>query len=614
VIRALTTVVLACALSGCGPRHTQVTVDNRVEVEIRIAPPPDKLPFDPRGARLLAANRQLSALLGHGLKFDIDAALAAEWKTDFDRQLLEAVEGLLRLFTVLKEKDADEFERTAHALARVECRYSVLVDDARAKFQGDTLLIEQPAHPQKLIDTYAVMRAFGDRDLAWLDARFERVAPQSVAMSDAAAYFHYLSDRRLSYDWSRRHPAARAQSKSERAASDPMGDAIWRIAALYPRLGSSDAALKAEVSQWMFERLPWLTTQYRVGAENLPPVNSNTAMRQGERALCDWLERELPRASAQERKGVLRNLFPADDPIVCPNVDRFAFGLREADAWLKAGKPTEGGKSAEAELMDSIVCPTLRDVDREPVRRVGCNPSWFLFVLGDAVARKRLAAALDARDPELTEQLLASLRYLHSRSENAIALLRLLDPRRPALCAALRALAEVFVREPPKGTDELTTELWRAHPELRGELVYVFARTKSDYFWQKFTTEYAAIQKVELARFLDHGPFALKRLPTMWQALGKGYSRVEPVVERFSLLLPDASEPDASDTLRALTTLVSRLCDERSKAELDTLHRALDARAKSRPAERTALSVLLRDTAPSGCATRKKSSSDEPED
>jgi hypothetical protein len=365
----------------------------------------------------------------------------------------------------------------------------------------------------------------------------------------------------------------------------------------------------------MLQHLGWVSSQYAGSQKDLPPVNSDTPMRRGERALCDWLERELPRMSAEDRLRALESLFPWEGPIVCANIDRFEFGLREADAWLKAGKPTGGGSTPEVKLMDSIVCPTLRDADRKPVRRDGCNPTWLLYVLGDAKARKRLAAALDARDPELTEQLFASLKHLSSRSENAVSLIRLLDARKAALPAALRALAEVFVGRPPDGTDVLTADLWRDHPPLRGELLYVFVRTKGEYFWDKFTTEYAPIQQAELERFLDQGPYALKRLPTLWHALGKGYSRVKPIVDRLPLLVPDASQPDTSHTLRALITIVSRLCDERSKSELDNLHQALEARAKTRPVERTALTVLLRDTATNGCATRKnESSSDAAED
>jgi len=601
----------AFVLIGCAARQSQISVENSVSVEIRIAPAPDELPFNPRGERLLAARRQLSLLLGHGLEFDIDAALAAEWKSDFEHQLIESIEGLLRLLTELRERDAGEFSRTVQVLARVECRYSVLVEDAKATFTRDTLLIEQPAHPQRLIDYGEVLNAFHERDVNQAEARFVAMQPEGVAPSDLEAYFRWISSDGFGYRWDKRHPAARARNETEKIANDRRGDVISSIVRLYPKTEVKGIALSTEVREWLIGQLSWLSQLYRVSEQDLPPLGSNTPMRRGERALCGWLERELPRGNPKERLKALDSIFPADGPLVCPNIDRFAFGLREADAWLKAGKPAERDEGGEQKLMDGVVCPSLRDATRKPVRHSGCRSTWLRYSLNDDGLRKRLASALDTRDPELTEQLLASLEY--DSKANVVYLVHLLNPHKPAFKAALTALADVWGSNLPKGSMDLLADIWRTEPQLRGDVLYVFARTQGNSFWGKFAAEFGPIGETDLARLLDQGELAFVHLLDLWPAIDRGVSRVQPIVNHLAVLLPDASQPSAGPALRVLAGVVQRLCGGRSRAELASLHAALAARAADRASERTALAVLLRDTAATGCAERKKeNSTDEP--
>jgi len=602
--------VLALAFVACAPQPSRVTVDNRVELSIHIAPAPDKLPFDPRNERLLAANRQLSELVGHGVQFDIDAALVAEWNSDFQQQLIEAVEGLLRLLTDLRRSDPAEFARSTPALRRIDCSYSVLVEYAKATFSGDTLRLELPAHPRSLIDYEGVRLAIDAHDVEGLDQKFARAQPETVSLSESSDYFHWLSNNGYGYRWEKRHPRA-PQSPSEKVANDREGEVVSLIVRLYSRMGSRDSALAAEVRKWLFSRLESLNRLYGTEADHLPPVGSNTPMRRGERELCGWLERELPRASDVERLAVLNPLFPRTEAIVCPNIDRFALGLREADAWLKAGKPGEGGKGAPAELMDGIVCPSQRNSSRKPERGSGCYPSWLLYVLADEPSRKRLAFALDARDPALTEQLFASLVY--GDKQNAVSLTRLLNPQKPAFAAALAAFAENWGTELPKGSIEMLAEFWRERPERRGDLLYVFARTQSDSFWEPFKAKYGAIGQPAFAQFIDHGSPAFEYILRLWPALDRNVSLGPAIASRLTMLLPDASQPSAGPALRTLVSVVSRLCDEQAKVDLAALHSAFEARFASRPNERAAWAVLLRDTASGGCSARKKAPiTDEP--
>ena len=600
--------LLALSLLSCGSKPSLVTVDNRLDVEIHIAPAPDELPFNPRAARLLAANHQLSSLLGHGLEFDIDAALVAEWKSDFEQQLVETIESLLRLLTELRQTDTSEFALTAQSLKKVECRYSVLVEYAETTFKNGTLLIELPAHPRRLIAYDMALRAFHDYHVSSLDTRFAKTEPETVTVADMADYFHWLSQNGYGYRWEARHRPKHPLDGAEKIANDPEGDVIARIVRLYSRIEANNPALSSEVRGWLLARIGWLTELY-LSSDTVPlpsPV-SNTAMRRGERALCGWLERALPKASDEERLGANKALFPRSGPYVCANVDRLAFGLREADAWLKTGKPVEHAESAKAKLIDAIVCPSLRGPDGQPVRSMGCESGWLHFVLGDDPSRRRLAAALDTRDPELTWQLYATLKY--RPPEGAVALARLLNAHKPALSAALVTFAEIFTRQQPEGAETLLDDLWRTQPERRGDILYAFAREKYETFWERFKAEYNHITEVDFASFLDHGASAFEFTLKIWPAFDKGVSRARPIVNHLASLVPDASQPSASSALRTLAKVVSRLCAEQANGDLAGLHTALEARAVARPGERKALTMLLRDTAIGGCTASKKDDS-----
>ena len=606
--------LLAGAVAACGPaRATRVSVDSSVDVHVRIEPTPDSLPFDPRGARLLAASRQLGGLVDHGVEFRVDAALVADLRSEFERQLIVAIEDLVRALTELRDSNTAEFTRTTGALTEVECRYSVLVRDASAKFEKNALRIELPAHISKLAPTWVVREAFDIREDTWLDAHFSSVEPESVAAGEQQAYFHWLTHTRPGYGsiWEWRHAATSKPDSVARTTDNPHGEVVTRIVRLYTRLESSHSPVLEPVRAWLFEQLSWLSYQYQQAGDAWQSYGKGTALRRGERALCEWLTRALPQANADERLIVLTNLYPSGVPDAYPGIDRFAFGLSAADAWIAAGKPGEGGESSQAKWMDQVVCPTRREPDGARDRSRSCRPEWLLFAVRDAGNRRKLAAALDVRDAELTEQLFANLKY--ESSESIVALFRLLDPKRPAMSAALRSFAEVLVNDRRGAAEEVAKSVWHDLPERRGDALYILAsahghdRTDSDYTWGRFQEQYGEpIRERDLAGFLDHGLPAFLYLPPMWPALGKGFSRVQPIAERLDLLLPDATQPAASESIRTLSELLSRLCDGKSEADLVVLHRSLEARATAHPPERTALVTLLHDSAKGGCASRKK--------
>jgi hypothetical protein len=603
---------------ACAPNHgvgvSPVTLDTTFEVHIRIEPPPDTLPFDPRGARLLAANRQLTALIGHGVEVRIDVALVADLRNDFERQLIVAVEDLLRALSDFRASNPTAFAHAAAALMRVECRTRVLAEDSRATFEGGTIRIEQPAHATRLVPPGAVREALDTSEDAWLDAHFEHVDPEALSESDEAAYFDWLTRTRPGYGpiWEWRHGPARNADSVDKIADAPHGEVIARIVRLDGWLTSKHSALAISVRAWLFEQIAWLANRYKSDRALLPSIGKGKPMRRGERALCDWLQKELPHANADERLLALDALFREDMPEAFPGIDRFELGIAEANAWIAAGKPSEGGESSQAKLMDRVVCPSVREPDGSRVRSRGCHPDWLLFAIASESNQKKLAAVLDTRDADLTEQLFASLKY--SPSPGTIALFRLLDPQRPAFSAALKVLAEVLVDEQQDAIIKEAEALWREQPERRGDVLYILARarrhdrTLSDSTWASFQEQYGeSVMERDLEGFLDHGAPAFVLLPPMWPALGKGFSRAKPIADRLGILLPGMGEPAAGEAIRVLSEVVSRLCEDKATADLGALHAALDARANAYPPERATFLTLLHDTAPGGCVARKKS-------
>ncbi|MDB4941270.1 MAG: hypothetical protein JWP97_804 [Labilithrix sp.] len=625
-LRALVGTVALLAFAACGGAdHVHVTND----VAVTITPATDELPFDPRGARLRAATAQLTRIAGHPVAFEIDAAVASALRPDFERDLIDAVEQTAR---ALSEWKAARGARSVAAFREVACRYVVTVEDDAPLVTFDSktgvLRVELSAHPRALVPAGLVSRALAHEEDVYREVRYGDVLPEQVAPGERRAYFEALTHRS---GLTERERATRERLRSlppaEALGQSPEASVVLKVVRLDELSRGSDPALAALTRAWLFGGGGGVFRRaYDDRNVDVDAVPAGSAFRRAEAAYGAWLTRELPVATPAEQRKVIGSVFDARSPGAYPGLDRFALGLRVVDAWSKAGKPMSGmgARDDQRELFDEVVCPSVRDRRGKRVRNSGCTSSargWLAYVADDERRLLQLARALDERDdPEVAATLLDELRGRPGRDapdalDPFTTVLHALDPHK----RSWRAAIEVLVENRRAGLREESAAIWKAHPDQRGTAVYVLARADVGYagtnnegsVWRGFAKSYGSpIDAPLLASMLDWGRPAFVEVPQVWPALAHGFSRADVLLPRLDALLPDATSDDAPEVLRALSAIVTRLCNDRSEADLAKLHAWTARRTASRPAERPVLMVLGRDTAPGGCGSRLKKKDD----
>lgn len=582
---ALAAALLVLAASACGaPQH----VDVQNDIAITISPPTDSLPFDARGARLRSATDQLTRIAGHPIAMQIDAALASAFRSDFERQLIDAIERMARGLEQWKAEDPAAFARSTAALRKVECRYRATVTRPESDFDAATgvLHVDLGAHPGSLVPQGAFVGALVHEDDEYRERTYGAKTAATVATGERHAYFTYLVRTRPGH------------GQLARRSHDAV---VAEVVVLHGLATGSDPELAATTRAWLFDQLAYFHNVY--DGPSKPPAS----FRPAEIAFARFLNEELPKASAKERLEAARQLYgqvPAD---AYPGVDRFAFGLAVVDEWVRAGRPAPGpSEDPQLALYEEIVCPIARGPRGERDRSSGCASAargWLRYAVSDEPHRARLARALDERnDAALADQVFSTLYDAGVMSQ--------LDPRK----ASFRAAIDVLAAQRGNTLETEGARLWKEHPEHRGSALFLIAKSRSGYdsysgdeYWSRFARSYgASVDAAMLGGMLSHGAAAFAEVPKLWLALAPGFSRVDVLLPRLDSFLPDATSPSAGDVLRPLSRVVGRLCDDHNAGDLAKLQSYLARRSVARPAEMRALSTLQRDTAPGGCKGRTK--------
>ncbi len=628
--------VLACVAAGACGGTSHVAVKN--DVAITITPGDgDQLPFDPRAARLQSATAQVTALAGHPIAIQIDAAVASSLRADFERQLVAAMEEIARSLTVWKKEEPSAFPRTVAALRWIECRYRATVKEPSATFDPEAfvLRIDLGAHPAALVPRGVMFEAFADEDDRYRDREYGAKTPDSVQSTERRAYFDYLVRTRPGYGslYERKfRDALRGLPSEEAFARSPRADVIVRVVRLYELAKGNDPELEAKSRAWLFEQLQYYFHEaYRRHAKALAGFDAKSPFRLAESAYARWLAGALPTASTTERLLAVRKMFDLDADRAYPGVDRFAFGLGIVDAWRRAGRPqTATADDPESKIFDEVVCPSVYDASGRSSRARSCSSAsigFLAFATRDAESCTRLARALDERDDaDLARQLFTALRARPVRMRDDrdgtvvpyLEVLHGLDPKR----RSFREGIDVLARDRDRALDAEGAYLWKAYPDERGRALLLLGQSKRDFgehngddYWREFEKRFgASIDAKILGQMLDHGRIAFELVPKLWLGLERGFSRMDVLVPRLDALLPDAAAPEGMPVLRTLSAIVTRLCADRNgAADLAKLHSYLVQRTAARPSEAQALAILKRDAAPGGCKARTKKTTDDAE-
>jgi hypothetical protein len=601
-VRLLAAALVLC-LFGCEHASRPAGAPALRDTLVVISPEPDALPFDPRAERLRAATAELTRTAGHPVVFVVDAALAADSRGAFEREIVDAVETVARDLADLREREPAAFAHAVPLLDRIACRYRATARRPEAELDpiGRTLSIAQSSDGASLVPRGIVRAALEEAYARHARERYAAVSPRDVPPSERAAYFGFLDETRgLNADY------------TPHGISDKRGERILKMFALAAVAGNDDPALAKRVRTWLFDHRSYLTDAYVHHADAARAAPSGSAFRRAEAAYVSFLQRELPAMTDEEKLAVARDVFVRGFGgqgylrWAFPGFDRLGFAFGVVDAWARAGHPDQAESARRNLLYEHIVCP--HPVGPDGHRSLGprCDHDMMRYALEtDADTRRLVGAMVQRNDAVFTETVFVSIPYAVSAEPalgKALLLWRMVEPHEPSWRIAARVVADEMAGTADRAqlSDEVR-RVWRAHPGRRGLLLYVMARAdpyaNGAVAWNDFERDFGdRATAVDFAAFLDQGPRAMSSAHTVWPALGPGWSRASIVVPRLDSFLADAR---AQAKLRAVMGIVKRLCDEGAAADLAQLHAYFVARVRAHPGE--SFSDAMEATAPGAC-------------
>jgi hypothetical protein len=633
-MRRLLPALLALASIACvheGGPERPIVVGTTV-VAVSFSTTPEELPFNPRGARLVAAGQQLERSLGHPFQIQLDAALVPQWRANFENALSASLEVVARNLAWLARTHprVDAFARPR--LARIVCRYDSAArylssdfDPATGALTVDTPVPRvaaastQPNAPEGAILpegvlTFALPTAYF-RDL---ERRYDDTAPEEVPPGELDAYWDYL-ERYQTGMYHRPVPPVRPA-----LADDPEAVLIERTVRFAARV-PPDAPLAAEVARRLARWARWFMLAYTQRPDDVASAPPGSAFHHAEAAYSGWLARRMGHLPPAEQHAILRDALFAhrsDGRYVAafPGFDAFGYALGVLDAWRAAGHPSSHKAAGDDPLLRDIVCPAARD-ELQRLRVVeGCESHFYGWALAQPEARRRLLEAIvTRRDAALTETVALNVAYLDTHE--VIELWRSLEDRPVEWDIVARVIAAVEMQGAGAGAGPAALydeglRLWRAHPDRRGAVLYVLRALEpynmirdSLVNWTEFDRVFGArIGAAEYAAYVRMGPYAIGRLAGLWKALGDGYSRAEPLIPVLDAYLDDTSLKayDTRAPTGPLDDVLSRLCADHAEADLALLHAYFQRRTANRPSEERRMGMFLDLTAPGRCAAAKR--------
>ncbi len=604
--------VSLAALLGCGAAAGRpIVVTN--DVAITFTPAAPDVPFDPHSARLAQATAQLTAVIGHAVALQVDTALVTPLRSSLEDALADAVEHLTRDATSLRESRPRAFAREASLLAHVSCRYSALLDHRTARLDAasGTVVVAEPASGG-LLEEGLVEGALEDDYDGWIDATLSALPPDRVPVADWEDYFA----------WAMHPPRGkaaaepRALSDQEKFDADPRGQSLVRMTRFARIAGGGDGPLARKIDAHLVDESYYLLLAYDGEASLVRHAAPGSLFRRAEAGWVAWLNWRMPALDDKLKVTLAERIFDAHGdtergiPLTerFPGFDPFAFGLGVADAWARAGHPTEAPEGdARFELMDLIVCPVFRKPDGTHDRNRGCAGRWFEGALTDPALTTRLATALGQRnDPVLVETIFANFKY--DGAAPVVTLWRALAPYPAAWRTASQVIVDELLADVTKKSTLVTEaeRIWAALPDRRGTALYLMARADegfdpsyADSRWGTFDRRFgAAVSPSEFGAMLDVSPLAIEVASVVWPALGKGWSRGEAVAARLDAFLeqPVARGGTGEQPAKTVRSILKRECADGALADIAQLHAVLARRAARSPAEATALGPLVTDT------------------
>jgi hypothetical protein len=620
-------------LSGCAGAPAadaesgqRVVVNNTVVVSFTEAQ--ERLPFNPRAARLQEATEQMTKIAGHAIELRFDAALLPEFRASFEEALTNGVENIARDLSDAKEREPRIFAYGAPLLKRVFCKYDAVVteDDAKIDVKTGEVTITMPVRSTTLIPRGAIHAVMEDAFDDELDRRFSNVEPEQA--DDLDSYFDYLTASRHA-----RHEHRADLTTKEGLANDPYALTLDRIARLSLRAPHDGVAksLHTRIENHLVDAVSYFIQAYDNAPVEVQRAPQNTAFHRAEASYVAWLNRDVdllaPNAHAEILKSTAvlpfnRDRHPGDGTFVSfafPGFDWMGAALRVVDAWTLAGHPIGTASPRELQrLFDEIVCPYPRDENGARTESPRCDHELYEYAFAmNATARAKFISYLLAKkDALLTEMTFVNLLRLRGQNTTGgvINAWRAIESDASQWNVAATVIGEELASS---GGDarQLIDEsgrIWRAYPQRRGAALFVLSEVdqygNGAVDWPRFPGSFGApISQSEFTSYLDQNFRGISNAFVMWPALGK-FSRADVIVPRLDKYIDDprVRRNNFQDPERAIGRIVNALCDEGSIADLAKIHGYFQSRIAFHAGDSQRFSSILTATRDDKCKPKPK--------
>ncbi len=621
------------ALASCAdqtPHAVTVAGAGGIPVFI-VGESPEKLPFDPRSARLQAATQQLTQIAGHPIAFQFDAALLPQWRSSFEDALIGAIENVATNLATLKEKEPLVYAHGAPLLQRIECKYSAVSispsatprekkeDEPHLDPATRAIVVTGPPErwsslvPQDLV-THALRREFE----LYVARMYGEVEPESVPPGEREAYFAYVTAYRDARP--KKGEERDTRPPAEIFASAPRAVTIVKVARLADLVGGSNPELAKKITHWLTQETGYFTNAYNHEASFVSAASPSSPWRRAESAWVRWANQKLPTMSEDDQLSIVRHTYvrtlssdraqgaPEYAAFAFPGFDRYAFAMRVFDAWAKAGHPTQLTTPKISSLQEFITCPHPRNEDGHRSLGPQCDYDFYRDAMDGPANKKRLVeAVLQRNDPAFTETVFVNVRHTQSDALPAVLeVMRALEANPSAWEAGARLVAEDLARDKTHLLDEVR-RLWRTYPARRGTLLLILANMdpygNGELPWKDFAQMFGStVSGPDFTSYLDKGSEAMNLAHVVWPALGRGFSRAAAIVPHLDGFIATEEARAArhgGGPGKAISSIVQSMCQEGDNGDLAQIHAYFTRRVGTHPGE--SFSGIVDDTTPGRC-------------
>lgn len=594
-------ILVALALSGCGaPGVRSIVVNQQVTVDlVNPSAAPEMAAIDPTDPRIAKDGRAIAELLGHPIRYDVDAALARQYGGGLHELFVAAMEATVSGLTGARRRTPEAFAVAAPALKTIAFEYGAIGKDTTFDVNtGVVRVVESPKNVSLLSD-WDVVEMMDDVFDAAMTDRYGGRAPESVSPAEQRAYVLYVVH----------HRALPAEGRVAYAL-----DAAARVAALlrlYDHV--ADASLRAEVRTHLLAEAK--SAQGALAGESAQPGAEPVRA-----SFIAWANARAGEWSPADRTAVAELLFT--DPQA---TDRFRRGfdvVRFANpvvaAFAKAGAPPRGsvgggsnvvleGESV-ARLVNLVICPyggaddKLSASSTSSTGLSSCTGGGALYrdILAASGGSSRLAAwTIEVQNDRFTQAAILNA-LMAKNTAGAIEVVEALMAVEPAprvTLVALHALASFTGWRqgrrsslPPFDIHGLAARVlawYQARPALRGPLLFLLTQIERGesppLSWGQLAQQLGApLTAGEYGAFFDQSPRALTDIDLLTAGLGPGWSRSAVVIPRYQRLLDDPGpRTDDADPHEIADRVFRSFCEDGTLADVGAFVSFIRARLEA---------------------------------